>query len=52
MGFATPEKKERNAEIYQLHLQGQSYFTLAKKYDITPQAIAHIIQRYRKKIEC
>jgi Mor family transcriptional regulator len=50
MGLPTPEKKERNQQIYQLHLSGQSYWTIAKKYDLTPQRIAAIIKRIREKL--
>lgn len=51
MGISTPENKDRNSEIYNLHLQGQSYWTLAKKFDLTPQRIGAIIRRINEKNE-
>ena len=48
--MATPEKTERNDKIYNLHLKGESYWTIAKKYDLTPQRIGAIVVSKRKNL--
>ena len=49
MRISTGEKTERNNIIYDLHLKGESYWTIAKKFDLTPQRIGAIVTSKRKK---
>lgn len=48
------DKSERNNEIYEAYFdpdRKESYNSLSRKYNITPQRIASIVKREEKKHE-
>jgi len=43
-------KLDRNREIYEARLNGESFTKLAEKYGVTPNCVSTIFKREQKKL--